>query len=480
LTAAAIALGSLSLSTALAEPAITAPHAPHRTGQVGGQQPCQEQVCVPTYAVFSDPTTSARVAIRDDFVQAVVEGTGKQGETSHGTMRFTAYRLSDGRTAALPRRAAAYGNHVQVLLDGGVRTERCGGRADCVNPSWAALTEVNRKYHDPSRYGPGDPDTWMRTCDGIGPDNAKPKGIGAGCLGQGLNHNKFLLLSVMPDLTDGPVVRDSVRLSSSNETFNSFRNAFNDELVIQDNPAVYQDYVQYFDKLAGAYQSREPTDKQWSTGHKGNRAVTRTLATHDITTYSFPRPANQDPFPAALDAINTSDHCRVSPAGVTPVQHASVDAAIAYIKGRDDIINTLTRLRSDGCHVNVLYTTISGHDRRTLNDAGITAKPVCIEGPNLDKNPQPARLVDYLHSKYLIVHARETSLSSQPVSIVYTGSENWNDTAETHADNQDIRYVEPATNDPIYTEYLHNFELISKDVAAFPKAPAGSCGHVGH
>jgi hypothetical protein len=63
---------------------------------------------------------------------------------------------------------------------------------------------------------------------------------------------------------------------------------------------------------------------------------------------------------------------------------------IAYIKGRDDIINTLTltRLRSDGCHVNVLYTTISRHDRRTLNDAGITAEPVCIEGPNPDKNPQ--------------------------------------------------------------------------------------------
>jgi hypothetical protein len=358
-------------------------------------------------------------------------------------------------------RDARNGVQVEVLLDGGVPSNGCGSDPNCINPAYTELQKLNTEYYG----GPGSP-TWLRTCAGIGPSNPwTPVGIGRGCIGQDLNHNKFLLLSYVPEL--GENTQDVVFQTSSNNTPSQYRHALNNAVVIANRPTVYDDYLRYFQQLTLNSTSSAQTSSQWFNPFTGNHLDTTTLAEHDIATWMFPRASTDDPVANVLSDVSTAHRCANPIGSATGPSHTHIKAAIADVKGRGSLMRQLAALRQAGCRVDIVYATMTPRDKHILRHSGVALHAVCTVP---DHQANPSEVSQYVHSKYLLVEGTDTTLGRNR-RIVYTGSENWTNKSLTGSDNLMMRYVEPANdkpphavNSPLFDHYDRNFhalELIS-------------------
>jgi hypothetical protein len=377
-------------------------------------------------------------------------------------LQLTVYRFNDRVTARALFYAARRGVHVEVLLDGGESHLDCHGDPTCVNPSFTILKKLNK-------INATDPQTWFRTCDGLGPQSPDvPSSSGDGCIGQDLNHNKILLSSDESDL-NRQSASDVVFQSSSNNTINQYHHALNNALIVAERPTVYQDYEGYFQQLVAASSSTAPTASMRFTAKTGTHIDTTTLPSHDIATWSFPRSPSTDPVADVLGNVRTARHCANAVGGASGPSHTEVHAAISDVNGRPLLMKRLTSLEAAGCRVEVIYASMGSADHHTLAAAGVALHEVCTV---LKKNDPRYDAEQYVHSKYILVAGSDRTLGANR-RIVYTGSENWTNRALSAADNRMMRYVEPADvpavkpkNSPLYDTYAANFKALEQISAA--------------
>jgi phosphatidylserine/phosphatidylglycerophosphate/cardiolipin synthase-like enzyme len=162
-----------------------------------------------------------------------------------------------------------------------------------------------------------------------------------------------------------------------------------------------------------------------------------------------------------LDAVGKHERSRhirsAAHTGSIGSTHTQVYAAVTFISGRPVLIRRLVTLRDAGCSVQVIYSTISAHDRSELRASGVRLYEACPPADAADNET-----AEFLHSKFFLVDGSDTTVGHSG-RIVYTGSENWNDQSLTNADNRMLRDVDTANHDEsgaitadsgIYDDYL--------------------------
>jgi hypothetical protein len=361
-------------------------------------------------------------------------------------LQVSMFRISDTNLAQSLVNDANAGLTVQVLLNGAAATVGCHGAPHCISPTFTILEQLNTINHEAGRSG-----TWLKTCAGYGPDHPSPlAGSGNGCLGQLLNHNKFMLASA-GDWSDTGVLRDLVFQTSSNDVKGQYNDAFNNGLLIANRSSLYHDYQRYFTHLARAYRSTRPTRSQRFTGRSGSKVDEPNLKNHDIQTLSYPRAANNDPLLTALRSVSTANRCANPSTNPNDPAHTTIYLGMFAISGRNAALQELANLAHAGCRIHIVYTNIARAAYHTVHRRHVTLQQLCTTKTN---QHQPRYFV---HSKYLLI-AGTTQTLGRNRRIIYTGSENFTTASLTASDNRDIRYVEPATDAPIYTAYLQNFQ----------------------
>jgi PLD-like domain len=362
------------------------------------------------------------------------------------SIQVNMYRMSDHNLAQSLDDAADQGVMVQVLLDGKAETEGCHGVPGCVNPTFQTLEYLNTVNQRPGQSG-----TWLKTCSGYGPGHATPlPGAGEGCLGQTLNHNKFILVSKTVWQFKW-IVSDVVMQTSSNDTRRQYTHASNNALIVANRPAVYQDYQRYFAREAASYRSTTPTSGQLFTRRSGTTVDSRTLRGNHIETLSYPRVPTDDPLLTALKSVSTAHGCANRSTDPNGVARTTIDLAMSTISGRGRVLQELATLARAGCPVHVVYTVISRAAYRALHQRHVSLQQLCTR--TASRNHQPRYSV---HSKYLLIAGTAHGLGRDR-RITYTGSENLQTGSLTSADNRDIRYVEPGTDAPVYRAFRANF-----------------------
>jgi phosphatidylserine/phosphatidylglycerophosphate/cardiolipin synthase-like enzyme len=439
---------SMGPATAFGSRARAARAAPAATGSLG------EPLALP---VFNDPASGSPHSgnnwkVIEGYFQSLAGDPLNPGITNE-LLQVSMYRVSDGHFAQDLVADATQGATVQVLLDGGAETMNCDGVAHCVNPAFKVLEQLNTINHETGRFG-----TWLKTCAGYGPDHPTPlPGAGAGCLGQGLNHNKFMLATEATwtlgrDL-NSTTFQDVVLQTSSNSRRASYQEAFNNGLIIANRPAIYHDYQLYFAREAAAYRSTKPSSRQAFTPRTGTTVDARTLAGHHIETLSYPRAATDDPLASALKSVSTAHRCANLATTPDSPARTRIDLGMFAISGSTSAVRALASLAAAGCRVRIVYAAISHAAYRTLHRRNVHLQQLCTTTLNHD-NVFQSRY--YVHSKYLLIAGTSRTLGRDR-RIVYTGSENLGAGSLANDDNRDIRYVEPATDAPLYSAYRHNF-----------------------
>jgi hypothetical protein len=404
------------------------------------------------FALFNEPGTDPTQLRR--FERKLVRSAGLSAAISTYSgwtpaIRASFFHISDVALARNLVGAARRGASVTVLLDGSNRSLGCHGNQRCLNPAYERLKNLNTM---------GRPDVWMRTCDGLGPSHPwTHPGRGNGCIGQARNHNKFLTVSQShfadpSDMSfDAPLAYDLVLQTSSNNTHASYKTALNNGLLTVNQPAVYDDYLAYFRRLAGSYDATSAPSVKRFAARFGSNIDTNTIAAHQIATWSFPQAPGHDPLLEALKNVRTSHGCTNNTAHSTGPLRNGIAVAMSRINGRAPVMRRLARLRASGCDVEVAFAELGAHDHRILAKAGIGLHRVCLALPHALNH-----ITDYLHSKYLLVGGMDKRLGPNR-RIVYTGSENLDNKALGSTDDRLERYVEPAADSPIFDAYLANF-----------------------
>ena len=402
------------------------------------------------YALFNNPAFANKHG-SDRYLQDNIIFNSTAGST----IQMSAYRLIDAQMAAYLVQAAQRGVHVQVLLDGGDPSQRCT-EAGCQNPAFQQLEALNT-------VNATDPLTWLRTCSGIGPGHPTATSTGAGCIGQSLNHNKFLIAS-NTWLWLG--WRSVVEQSSSNDTSTADNVGFNNSLSFMDQPQVTADYQRYFNQLTAAFASTARTATMRFTPKTGDTVDSTTIASHDIESWSFPQTVANDPELSILNGINVRNRCRNTTGNQSGPKRTQVRLAMFHLSAPPNLIRSLVALRRAGCGVQVVYAQISPANLRQLSAVHANLERLCLTPVSTG-----GRISEFVHSKYLLVAGSDTSLGHNR-RITYTGSVNWTRQNLTTADNRLVRYVETAKKSPVYDAYLHNFRVMRRAARTAPVTAA--------
>lgn len=381
-------------------------------------------------------------------------------------IQVSLFQIDDTRlTRRLVLAATQSGAHVEVLLDGKTLGFGCT-TPNCLTRSSQALEQLNT-------INKTDPLTWLRTCNGIGPGQPTPTSTGPGCLGQAMNHNKFFLFSQVASFHG--MSNDVVLQSSANDTSSQTRRADNYTMTIGNDPSLYQDYQDYFERLTAAASSTAPTSAQLFTAKTGTQVDSRTVVSHDLETWKFPRAPADDPVARVLGSIRRTHHCRnVVAAGKLGPQHTEIDAAIADVQGRARLLHRLRDLADSGCRVRMVYASMSAADRRALQRDRVQTYRLCTVA-----RKQWGDTNEFVHSKYLLIDGTQPPLGANR-RVTYIGSENWTDQALSGADNIMTRYVETADrpsgpkDSPIFDAFEKNFRQLLHASKQY-RETAGGC-----
>jgi phosphatidylserine/phosphatidylglycerophosphate/cardiolipin synthase-like enzyme len=247
--------------------------------------------------------------------------------------------------------------------------------------------------------------------------------------------------------------------TSENDTFHSYERAYNNGLLIANQPSVYADYVRYFDRLSAAYASRVTRTFNNLTG---DSVDTSTLATHDIETWSYPRAPKDDPVIGQLGSIPTVNRCANVTGSAPGPLHTNIDVAMNVIRGRSDVIQLLGYLSRAGCHVTVIYAAIELDDLAVLSQDGVALHQLCTSTHG------KGRPTTYVHSKYFLIDGSDRGLGGNR-RILFTGSANWTSRSLTTSDDRVIRYVESSRAAPVFHSYAENFSLLLQSSRTTPE-----------
>lgn len=212
--------------------------------------------------------------------------------------------------------------------------------------------------------------------DGLGDDRVVACGAGTACIGDGINHNKFFLWSRTSDGAENVVAQSSANLT------NTQLQKHNNLVIIRDDPALYDGYMQYWDDLAARSHD---LDYYRSVEGAGTKA------------YFFPRRSGDT-------IVNILENVDCSGGGDIRV------AMAIFSDARVEVAQALRTLARNGCSV-----------RAVLNDPGPDIEEALDgEVDYVDYFGRPEH--DGVHSKYLLVDGDYDGAHRR---LVWTGSHNY-------------------------------------------------------
>lgn len=233
-----------------------------------------------------------------------------------------------------------------------------------------------------------------------------------GCIGDGIQHNKFTIFS---DLDDGS---EQVVLQSSANHTNPQRVQYNNTVIIRGDGALYDAYQNYWYDLHGQQQ-----DLDYYRIFDGDE---------NTRVYFYPR-ASGDTIVSILNNITCDTD-------------AHIHVGMAYFSNpRTAVADTLAQRFDEGCDVSVLVR------ENTTGSNVIDALSV----PGIDLAVFPADATHSVHSKYLLVDAPYGS-QQQRRRLVWTGSHNYTGPALRKHDETLLRLED----DDVYDAFLDNWEMM--------------------
>ena len=244
-----------------------------------------------------------------------------------------------------------------------------------------------------------------------------PKDGGA-CMGDTINHNKFILAS---ELCDGS--RDVVAQSSANFTTSQLE-LHNNLVVIRGDTALHTAYARYWNDLATDVQ--DLGYYRIADGDTGTRV------------YLFPRRPGflQGGIDPETDTIHQLLASGADCAAGTRIRFAES----IWTPGRIYIVDLLRRLADEGCDVQIVYNNGSTHEevKAALHDR--------FPGPELRQGM-------HIHHKYFLVEGRFEGAHRR---LLWTGSHNLTYGALRNNDETLLRIDDAA----VYEVFLLDWQFI--------------------
>jgi len=265
--------------------------------------------------------------------------------------------------------------------------------------------------------------SWVKLC----PQNN-------GCLGTGINHNKFWMFSQTRG-TGTEIAYRVVVQSSSNMTPGSYTGLWNNAYTIVASPRapqpgdsrnIYDAYRDYFDRLTDGDASR----------------IIHSESFPPYKTYFFPKQTVGDTVVGILDNVTCVD----------PATAAHTVIRVGMFKfTRQAVADKIAEKVREGCDVAVTYTHLGADQWTTLHPSS-GARPALSCYVKLSSRGLPK---EYVHSKYLLINGNYAGVSGQ--QLVFTGSHNYTDGALWSNDEALLKIDSGSA----YAQYLTNFDTLT-------------------
>lgn len=228
-----------------------------------------------------------------------------------------------------------------------------------------------------------------------------------GCMGDNIQHNKFVVFSELEDGSEHVVLQTSTNLTEFQLS------QFNNLLISRDDRALYEALDSYWEDLA-----RDETDLAYDRYEHGDGPS---------TVYFFPL-SDGDPI---LDALEEVD----CPSG------ADVYVAMAFFtNSRSPVAEELRQMDEDGCGVHLVL-----RERPQINSPGIQIMGN-LENGDIDIGMFVDGEEIQLHSKYLLIDGAYGP-NGDDERIVWTGSHNFTVSALRHNDESLVEVRDDAAFD---------------------------------
>jgi phosphatidylserine/phosphatidylglycerophosphate/cardiolipin synthase-like enzyme len=358
-------------------------------------------VAVPTSAhaatvkpqiVFNNPLTPTGARKIENLLVRLIKGAKAGSSIRASVYRFAnVYDVSDALIAADRR-----GVSVRVIVDSG----ELGGQA-----GYQALSRS------------------------LGASKVQSCPAGRGCIGDKLNHNKFMLFSNTSS-TKNVLMQSSQNFNATGGTTTDW----NDAVVMTGATKTYQAYSSYFSDL----WARKSNLNYWGVGQV-RRDPTSTVQ-------FFPK-AEGDPVADMLDSVKCNF---TTPNGKKHVTQIRI-ATGAINSKRDEVLTALSRLKRAGCKIGILVTENKADPTQTAAIAQLRAMGVGLGVFDINSSPNP------MHSKYILVYGK---IGSQINAFTWTGSPNltW---GSLHQDDETLLQLKKVGNlgpFAIHAKYRCNFQ----------------------
>ena len=260
------------------------------------------------------------------------------------------------------------------------------------------------------------------------------RGDGA-CIGNGINHNKFLLFSSLDDGSKSVVVQ-----SSSNFT-GGMLGEHNNAVIVKNDPALFQGYVSYFGDLRHQQE---------------NLSYYRTIQGARARTYVYPR-AQGDTVVSVLDNVR----CQKG--------QSKIRVAMAFFtEARGEIADRLVQLQGKGCDVGVAM--------REANAGPVDASIIDrLRKGGVDVGLYPKASGNQIHSKYLLIDSLyDDGNGAAKRKLVFTGSHNYTGPA-LRANDETMMRVDDAG---VFLAFSNNWKTIRVGCPQSSPSPSPKGGGV--
>ncbi|MCD0451174.1 phosphatidylserine/phosphatidylglycerophosphate/cardiolipin synthase family protein [Actinocorallia sp. API 0066] len=334
-------------------------------GLVAGVPTAASAAGVKSHIVFNNPLTPKGAKNIENRIQKLVQGARPGSRIRISVYRFSnAHGIADALIAADRR-----GVDVRIIADKGATRRHA--------PNYA-------------------PTGFERVRDAIGGDKVVTCPETRACIGEKLNHTKFLLFSNVRG-TRNIVVQTSQNLNATGGTTTDW----NDAVVLANATGTYNAYYRYF----GDLWTRKPVPNYWRK--RGGE-----VSSPEAVVQFFPKARRTaDPIAKTLRQVK----CLYTNNGKARKSHVRITTG-NFNNKRAEVLTALTGLARKGCTVEVMLTVDPADGSRTavipvLRDAGVK---VYDFGEYTSPNP--------MHSKYILVSGK---LGQKVGKWTWTGSANF-------------------------------------------------------
>jgi len=284
--------------------------------------------------------------------------------------------------------------------------------------------------------------------------------VGRGCIGDGIDHDKFFLFSSTSGRTK-VVVQTSANMVDHVNKGNSGLMSWNNAVTLVDEPAIYDAYVTRFNAMR---------DRRTGTPYSS------TVGTN-AKVYFFPRPGDPSSVSDStiLAVLNNVDCYGTNTTGGWGPDHLTRIHVAMYAFSDVNIARKLWALDNAGCVVHVVRTNSGTGDDNAIAELnnwdahnGVTIDSVHLKVGGDDNNDSAETAVGFVHSKYLTIDGFYAGSPNQ--RLLWTGSYNYTIGALEHNDEALLKLW---NHDAIFDAFQSNFQTLAAQ--SYETIQAGSC-----